>query len=120
MKIYLAGKWEEREKIASYAKVLEERGHSITFPWFTAHFDGSPLDQSAVDDARGVCAAEACIFIFENKLPYSGAMTELGMALGRTRILIVGNGGDSNVFTHLPSPMIQRVETFEEALECLN
>ena len=114
-KIYLAGKWEEYEKIHGYADDLRTRGFEITCPWFERHVgENINLAEGALDDERGVVAADYCIFIFENNLPYSGAMTELGIAIAlKKHIFIVGKGGDRNIFTHLPR--LRKHSSFEEA-----
>lgn len=116
MKIYIAGKWEEHKLIAEYAKELENRGHTITFPWFTKHLGETPLSVAATEDLQGVLDADVCIFVFERMLPYSGAMSELGVALGTGKeIYIIGDGGDRNVFTH--HPRVKRAQSFIELLE---
>ena len=119
MMIYIAGKWEEHSIIAEYATKLEAKGHTITLPWYLIHLGNTPLAQAAEEDVLGVYRAETCIFIFERPLPYKGAFAELGMAIAlKKRIILVGNGGDSCVFTHLQH--LIRVNTFEQAMEVLD
>lgn len=118
MKIYIAGKWEEHALIGTYAQRLEAAGHTITLPWFRLHLVNVDLPKAAAEDVQGVADATTCIFIFERVLPYKGAMTELGLAIAQgKRIIIVGTGGDSCIFAHLRG--IQRVSTFDEAMEIL-
>lgn len=119
-RIYLAGKWQEAELVRRYATELRILGYYITMPWFECHVGPhEDLPWSAVEDERGVRQADTCIFIFERELSYSGAMSELGMALAlNKRVIVVGNGGHKNIFTH--HPLVEHVNTFEEAIACLN
>lgn len=119
MKIYIAGKWEEHHVIDEYATKLEARGHVITLAWFRLHLKDVKFSQAAAEDVKGVAESHACVFIFERVLPYKGAFAELGMAIAwDKRIIIVGDGGDSCVFTHLLE--VERVSTFDECLEVLD
>ena len=115
MKIYLAGKWEEYEVITEYAEELEFLGHEITFAWFKCHVGPKiALTRAAMEDTQGVRMADCCIFIFEKDLPYRGAFSELGMAIALSkRIIVVGPGGDKNVFVSYP--LVERVDTWEKA-----
>jgi len=118
VKIYIAGKWETHEHIKTYADKLRALGHTITFPWFERHLGDTPLPVAAMEDTRGVRESEVCIFVFQWVLPYSGAMSELGMAIALDkRVIIIGHGGDNNVFTNFP--LVEHVESFEEACKCL-
>lgn len=112
MKIYLAGKWEERDILLCYAKLLELAGHTITWPWFTPHIEiGLSHSDIAERDTQGIRDADMCIFIFERDLPYNGAMTELGMAIALEKeIIVVGSGGGTNLF--LKHPYVEHVDTF--------
>lgn len=120
-RIYIAGKWQEAELVRRYATELRILGYYITMPWFECHV-GPGIENitwSAVEDERGVRQADTCIFIFERELAYSGAMSELGIALALgKRIIVVGSGGNKNIFTH--HPLVEHVNTFEEAIACLN
>lgn len=117
MKIYLAGKWEEHDAIAKYATELRAEGHEITHPWFEEPFLQLPKEKAAEEDVLGVIQAEVVIFVFEKPLAYSGALTELGIAIGTfNTIIIVGHGADRNIFAgHLLEPRIWRVETWKDA-----
>jgi len=120
-RVYLAGKWQEAELVRKYAIELRILGYHITMPWFELHVAPAVEDipWSAVEDERGVRDSDTCIFIFERELPYSGAMTELGIALALgKRIIIVGQGGTRNIFTH--HPLVEHVDSWEQAIQCLN
>ena len=115
MRIYLAGKFEEAPTIKAYADELRRFGHTISYPWFELHTKpGVPdLTLESIEDVEGVKSCDAAIFIFEKNLPYSGAMTELGLALAWNKyIVVVGHGGDRNIFTKHPD--VVHVETWKE------
>lgn len=105
MRIYVAGKWEEKERVREVMAQLVAAGHAITHDW-TQEPDASceqDLTDHAEWDVGGVLEADAFVGVFEKKLPYSGAATELGMAIAcDIPIYIMGNGMDNNVFVHLP------------------
>lgn len=119
-RLYLAGKWEERALIDEHAKVLEALGYTITHTWFRpGSEEGWTLAQIAQADLEAVKQADVCIFFFANKLPYSGAVTELGIALAlRKRIYMIGDGASNNIFTHHSD--IIRADNFDQLLHGLH
>ena len=118
IKIYIAGKWEERRRIARYARTLIQKGHTITWPWYSKEPKNASASSCALKDVEGVRKADTCIFVFDKPLPYKGAYSELGMALAlRKRVLIVGKDGDSCVFVHYPTN--EHVRNIREAYRCL-
>jgi nucleoside 2-deoxyribosyltransferase len=118
MRIYIAGKWDERNLVAGYAKQLVANGFEITWPWYEREPPGTTAAVAAEFDVRGVRRADTCLFIFERELAYKGALVELGMAIALDkRILVVGKGGDSCIFAH--HPVVEHTSSFEEALSWL-
>lgn len=117
MKIYLAGKWEERYKIKEYMGRLQKQGHTITCDWF--HHDTEFLDnvgktQVAREDFAGATTCNILIFIAETVgLKYTGSLVEMGGALAMNRqVAVVGHGIDHCLFIHLPQ--VSLFETFEQ------
>lgn len=119
-RVYLAGKWEECARVDECAKQLEALGYEITHTWFRpGSEDGWTFAQIAQADMKAVLKADVCIFLFEKKLPYSGAMTELGLALAYgKRTYVVGDGGANNIFTNHPD--IMHALSFEGLLHGLH
>jgi len=118
--IYLAGKWEEAHIIKQYADRLRAHGHAITTPWFESHtgpeIEIPALKEQAIADVDGVRRCLYFIGIFEKYLPYSGAVTELGMAIAFGKVIyIIGHGIERNIFTHLPS--VVHYDTFDKFME---
>jgi nucleoside 2-deoxyribosyltransferase len=100
VKIYVAGKWEERERVREVMDTLRTRGHEITFDWtYSEQFS----KHQAELDLQGVEAADWLVFLAEKPLAYKGAYVELGMAIALgTPVALIGNGIDECIFTQLP------------------
>ncbi len=99
--IYVAGKWEEKERVQEIMVLLREQGHVITYDWTTC----AVADRhQALMDLEGVREADAFVGVFEKDLPYAGAYAEFGMAcmLGIPCYLI-GRAADRCIFTKLPN-----------------
>lgn len=104
MRIYVAGKWEERANIRDLMDILEGDGHTITEDWTTHEAADRDLAECALRDHQGVETADALVIIAINVLPYMGACAELGLALGYGKeIYLVGSGMDTCVFAHHPA-----------------
>lgn len=102
MKIYVAGKWEEKERVREVQEQLRAAGHTITHDWTMEPVGAVRLD-CALMDKQGVLDAEAYVGVFEKDLPYKGAMSELGIAVATgIPIYILGTFCDNNIFTALP------------------
>ena len=98
--IYVATKWEVREKAAELMAELKRRGHTITYDW-TKHEQES--EAQAVIDLQGVMAADALVVIADQPYEFRGTYTEMGVAAARNiPILLIGTGADRNIFTKLP------------------
>jgi hypothetical protein len=104
MKVYVAGKWEEKERVREVQRQLISAGHTISFDW-TQVCDGTEehMKVQAANDKQGVLDADAFVGVFEKDLRYSGALTEMGMAMANgAKIYILGNAVDTNLFMRLP------------------
>ena len=82
-KIYLAGKWSDKEMMRFRMTELEKMGYEITHDWTEYEADETNTKSSMADnDIDGVYRADIYIGIFEDmKYPYRGTFTELGSAL---------------------------------------
>jgi len=82
MKIYVAGKWHDKEKIQGYMNDLKELGHEITHDWTTYESDPNNSFQDMADrDIDGVMNADVLVVIMDDdKYPYRATFTELGVA----------------------------------------
>jgi len=84
MRIYVAGKYDEKQQARAVMEQLCALGHEITYDW-TQHpesADASNLRDAADRDLRGVLGADAVLMLFTDPLyAYRGTFTELGAAL---------------------------------------
>lgn len=117
MKIYVAGKWEDREAVRELQKALIDMGHEITVDWTYHEKDDVGYPQTyAQDDVRGVQEAEAYIGLFLRENNYKGALVELGVALGlNKKTYIIGHAIDSCLF--VSHKLVTQFNTVEEFLD---
>lgn len=100
MRVYVAGKWEEKERVREVQQQLIAAGHTISYDWTTATANSR---EQAENDVAGVLNADAFVGVFEKDLRYSGAIAEMGMAIANgASIYILGNAIDTNIFLRLP------------------
>lgn len=108
MKIYVAGKYSDRDRVRYIHQNLKEMGHEITVDWtnhdiYPNDATAERLSQFAQDDVRGVKEADLYIGLMTIPFEYKGAWVEMGLALGKgIPIYIIGNAGDSCIFMHHP------------------
>jgi len=118
MKLYVAGKYQERDKIRLVFQELQRMGHTITLDW-TNH-DIYPneaivekLGQFANDDVVGVKEADAVILCLINHQEYKGLWVEMGVALGAGKpVFIVGEAGHACIFTN--HKLVTKFKSFQE------
>lgn len=119
-RMYIAGPFEEREKIVELMVEARRRGYEITHDW-TEHKPISPFrehadlaGQYAGDDLRGVQTAKV-FMLFPGESGGSGRFVELGVAIataGVERVFVVGPHNDRTLmFFHTK---VERVGTVEE------
>lgn len=104
MRVYVAGKWEEKERVREIMAQLMAAGHTITHDWTTeVPGDEAHMRANALRDCNGVGLADVFVGIFEKDLAYKGAYVEMGIAIARDiPIYILGHAQDSNIFMYLP------------------
>jgi hypothetical protein len=116
MRVYVAGKFEERSSIRTLMDALKEQGCSITVDWTVHEYTDIEYPvEYAIEDVNGVAKCDTYIGLFLNENSYKGALVELGVALGlKKRIMIIGHAIDSCIFANHP-----RVEHYDSVSECL-
>ena len=121
MKIYVASKFENKDRVREVMNQLRMAGHEITHDWTREKPHPTPAQrtQYAEDDRQAVLRADAYVGIFEKDLKYSGALVELGIAVARgIPIYILGSAIDRNIFLMLPNvsrdikPLLGRAKGF--------
>ena len=93
MRIYVAGKYAEKEEARRVMELIRQRGHTISYDWTQHKEDRTPenLLKAADLDVQGVVTADLVFMLFTDpKYAYRGTFTELGAALAtKKRICIV-------------------------------
>jgi nucleoside 2-deoxyribosyltransferase len=126
MKVYLAGRFDERERIREMQGVLRERGHEITLDWTThdpiARYGERPelARVYAQEDLQGVMEADVFIFLTAASVG-TGTHVELGVAIGefvttgKPRIYVIGEHTSRSIMYFYPA--VERRESFEAVLD---
>ncbi len=99
MRIYVATKWEEKDRAREVMADLRHKGHTITYDWTRCEQFSA---EQARNDVMGVMTADALVLIAEKPLAYKGAYVEFGIAVARNiPIYLIGTGMDECIFTQL-------------------
>lgn len=125
MKIYVAGKFEEAERVRRVHKLLRSRNFAITHDWTTEDasiYEGEAKAtykrQCAMNDYLGVVNADA-VLVINHALLYGGA-AEMGMAIALHKpVLVVGSEIRENIFFHLGAPYVRICTSLSDAIRQL-
>lgn len=120
MKIYVAGKWKDRERVSDIMQILRGMGHEITCDW-TGHKceDAAYPQQYCADDVQGVKDADLYLGIFIATYHYRGALVEMGIALGvGIPVWLFGDKADGCIFSNHPS--VIKFQEWGELVEALS
>lgn len=105
MKVYVAGKFEDRENIRSIYHILKQYGHTIALDWTNHEHPKSDKEQEqwAIADIEGVKQCDTLIAIFSKDYRYRGALIEVGAALALGKpVIIIGSNENSSTLLHHP------------------
>ncbi len=130
MKIYVASRFANIDRVKSLQKILKGHGHEITTDW-TTHEHVQPVTDSnrslatqyAIEDVKAVLDCEIFVLLTTEKTG-AGSTTEFGAALlssslhGKPKVYVIGPYLESNLFYLHPS--VTRKQTIEEVVEELN
>ena len=111
LRVYVAAKWEDRERAREVMNAFREAGDTITYDWTVD--ESSFSAKQAAADRQGVLDADIFVGVFEKELAYMGALVEMGMAAAHgIPIFIMGHGIDKCIFTLLPE--VERISGYEQ------
>ena len=104
MKIYIAAKYQMKNRFRKYAELLEENGHAITSSWLyrpdvTTMYEGK-MAEYASNDLIGIQMADLVV-VMDTGTETGGYWVELGYALAMGKPIIVFTGHPRNVFLEL-------------------
>lgn len=124
MRIYVAGKTTQLERVRDMMDELHVRGHDITFDWTKnpetgIRHDWSDYPLQAAERASGevdaVLSADLVILLYE--ATGLGSLFEAGIAIGARIPTIVVTSTRESVFFYLP--WVKRVHSDHDVLEVL-
>ena len=123
MNIYVAGKYQDRDRVRYIHQLLREQGHEITIDW-TNH-DIYPNDAVAEklagfakDDVWGVKEADVFIGLMTLDYTYKGLWVEMGIALCKgIPVKIIGTAGDNCIFIN--HPLVEKYVDIQSAVGSL-
>jgi hypothetical protein len=107
MRIYVAGKWEDRLYCRKVMGQLITAGHIITCDWAGHDYPDNNVDSwlmyYAMIDVVGVQESDMLVCICTKPYEYRGLYVELGVALACGHpVAIIGHGIDRCIFTSHP------------------
>lgn len=106
--VYVAAKFEEKERVQAFIELLKSRGIYVTHDWTTETTEGKTgealahyLTACAEAAREGACRANVLV-LFGHALG-RGSLVELGIAIGcGSPVIVVGKELCENIFFHLP------------------
>lgn len=104
IKVFVSGRWQERNKVRRLMNLLEELGYQISYDWTQTEDKPRCLCGSdAVADIQGVKDADVYVGVFFNEHKYQGALIEMGVALALGKpVIVAGSAIDDCIFTYAP------------------
>lgn len=116
MRVYLAGRWSQKEYLKSLRSDLQNINHVVTSRWLDLEKQEYSIDakpQQALDDCIDVDTAHMLIAVFQPDITgYQGTLFEIGLAMGIGIPVTVIGFIPHFVFYYLPT--IQRFESWED------
>jgi len=112
MKVYVAGKYQDRSHVRSIMDSLEVNGYEITYDW-TVHDPTSDTTVCARNDIDGVRHCDVLLALVQQDFVYKGLFCEIGAALVMHKfVFLLGNAIDSCIFTD--HHLIRRIHSMDD------
>lgn len=120
MRIYISGKWADRDQVQNYMVRLAKAGHTITEDW-TQHHHPPSFDEAqryAMADILGIKNCDAIVVIFERNYRYRGSFIEIGaaLALGKPVLILGDKELDSTLLNHF---LVTRLASWDDLANTL-
>jgi hypothetical protein len=115
---YVAGPKKDQEFVKGVAETLRREGYGVNSRWLEIdkkddEVDQDYLEKMALWDFEDVLKSDVLCYV-NTGTKSEGKATELGIALGMMKPIIVIGGKANNIFLNLP---LQNFPTIEEAIE---
>lgn len=111
MKIYISGPFDNKGYVRLFMEELRKRGHEITFDWTavpTIDKNNYEYNNNAKAAFDGISQCDTLIAVFNNpKYMGRGIFTEIGIALGMGKKVIIYNQENMVNLTFLNSDRIE-------------
>lgn len=118
MLVYVAGKWEEKERVRAVQAEVESCGWGVSHDWTNG--DASRIPEEAEADLDGVDGCDAFLLLWHPNL--RGGLAELGaaLALGKA-VVVVGAPADcEGTCIFYQHPRVIRVQDLNDAFLVLD
>lgn len=103
MKVYVSGKWEDRQYLYNLMRRLEEEGHYISYDWTTLEprlsqvnldtpstLGATYMTKSAYRNVHGIEQADLVFVVMtDQKDPYQNSFAEIGCAIALKKMVLV-------------------------------
>ena len=127
MKVYIASRFPDREKVRNVMELFRKNGHEITVDWTKHKAFGDKgfvenekvAEKYAIEDIEGVRNSDVFVLLTTADIG-AGMHTELGVAIlsnilfGKPRIFVVGEHLNNCLFYF--HPVVERRKSVEEVL----
>ena len=126
MKVYIAAKFKDKEKVKKLNELFKKKGYKLSGDW-TDHIQVSPYNKEpkrstayAIEDMNGAKNCDVFILL-TNEVGGTGSSTELGAAIlshilfNKPKIYVVGKDIGVNMFYFHPS--VNQRKTIEDVLK---
>jgi len=126
MKIYVASKFENKEKVLEIYEKLRKNGHEITVYWTRTQAkkpygkNSETAKKYSERDINGVKNADVFILL-TTEVPGKGRFIELGAAMilnllsGKPKIFAIGGYNTESIFFF--HPVVNRVDSIEDVIQ---
>jgi nucleoside 2-deoxyribosyltransferase len=128
LKIYVAGKWGDRENISKYIQDIQKHGFEISYDWTKNEIQECRTHEEmsffAEKDMNGVKTSDVVVLLITDKeYAYRGTFTEMGGALALNKTIFIVDPFEnavchSNIFYW--HPLIYHVKSWKDLLEELD
>ena len=120
MKVYIAGKWQDRGMVRIWHKILRNNGHEVTCDWTDHDYPGGGQEHLlagyAQADIKGVQDCDLLIALFQQPHHYRGALVEVGAALALNKpVWVLGEAERSCIF--MEHPLVTTMKTERDLWE---
>ncbi len=125
MRIYVAGKWEEKSRVRVAQQILRDVGHEITFDWTQqpSTEDEVELNRQCIQDIKGVMSADAIVAVLIDEDTYlcdsANRYVEIGIAIGSTiPVYILGEPREDFLFRRYTN--VHTFKTMQEIIDAIH